>query len=108
MVFIIDGLDECLDRKTRCLLLKMIHDALPRLRGFKFIISSRPEQDIRSQFDTLSPEMSERYELVSDMAAYEDVRIFLNDKLKEIRESHPLHHTLGRELIRDLVTKHYT
>jgi len=44
MLVVINGLNECINQKARNLILKLVFDALPRLRAsIKFLIVSRPE-----------------------------------------------------------------
>ena len=58
-IFIIDGLDECLDTNLQlpdvdkqCEILRCLHYILQQLPSFAVLIASRPEYHIQSMFDT--------------------------------------------------------
>jgi len=94
-LLIIDGLDECTNRMAQTLILKVVFNNLPRLHGhFKFLIISRPEYDIQGFFDSVaanSPgQLFNMIELLGDLQAYEDVRVYLRDSFHRIKQTHPL------------------
>ncbi|PPQ85048.1 hypothetical protein CVT25_010270 [Psilocybe cyanescens] len=90
-VVIIDGLDECEDRKGQLEILATISNALEQHRlPFIFLIASRPEHDIRTAFGygylkdiTMSVPLDDEYR------PSDDIRVFLQDSFTEIKETHP-------------------
>ncbi|KDR70074.1 hypothetical protein GALMADRAFT_145104 [Galerina marginata CBS 339.88] len=109
---IIDGLDECRDRDAQRLVLDIIQRAASRLSTvFKFFLLSRPEHHIESVFrlpNLLS--MSTFIDLKKDLSAYDDIRLFLQDRFDEIKATHPLNSKIdpswpGDEAIEELVRK---
>lgn len=94
MLIIVDGLDECIVQKEREDTLEVIFDALPRLHGHvKFLIVSRPEYDIQRSFDFVATSIGQHINTIGlqgDLQAYEDVRIYLNDNFRRIKQTHPL------------------
>jgi len=111
---IIDGLDECKDRKARRLILNALCNAFSQLQGWlKFLIASRPEHDIQTFFQITTDTMGEKINLVDiseDIRAHEDVYVYLCDQFERIKREHPLHATLDpnwptRGAIQKLVEK---
>lgn len=94
MIMIVDGLDECHDIKARRLVLQTIRDAVPQFRGhLRFLITSRPEHDIQTFFKAMVASMEGQVKLIelkSDLQAYEDVRKYLVDNFKRIKQEHTL------------------
>jgi hypothetical protein len=94
MIVIVDGLDECRDEKARRLILQTICNALPQLRGhLRFLIASRPEHDIEAFFKTTVATMEGQVKFIgleSDFRAYDDVRVYLVDSFKRIKQEHTL------------------
>jgi len=90
-LLIIDGLDECINRMA---ILKVFFDNLPRLQGhFKFLIISRPEYDIQRFFESAATnpgQLVDTIELLGDLQAFEDVRVYLRDNFDRITRTHPL------------------
>ena len=93
-LIIVDGLDECADQKARAIILKSIFDNLPRLHGhLKFLIVSRPEYDIQRSFKSAAAshgQYTDTIELLGDLRAYEDIRVYLRDNFDRIKQTHPL------------------
>ena len=89
---IIDGLDECADQMAQSLILKSVFDNLPLLRGnLKFLIVSRPEHGIQRSFQSVPANLQQHVdtiELLGDLSAYEDVRIYLRDRFHRIKQTH--------------------
>ena len=96
MLIIIDGLDEFEDRIQRCLILKTIFDAVPRLCGhLKFLVASRPEFDIQSFFKLTDVKVHVKIvELLEDARAYDDVRTYLRESFNQLKQTHPLQEKL--------------
>jgi len=114
MLIIIDGLDECVNQSARNLILKILFDALPRLRGhLKFLVVSRPEYDIERSVESATVNLGRRIDkigLLGDLQAYEDVRLYLRQSFCRIKQAHPLreHFTPGwpsHDAIEQLVEK---
>lgn len=94
LTFIIDGLDECENPKVRRLILKTICGAHPRLRGYvKFLITSRPEDDIQVFYEKTRGEHINRIELLSDP---NDVRLYFYDEFDRIKREHTLRATFSQ------------
>jgi len=93
MLIIVDGLDECVDRTARNLILEMVFKAFPLLHGhIKFLIVSRPEYDIQRSFDSAGHSLEQhinRIELQGDLEAYDDVRFYLWGSFDRIKQTHP-------------------
>ena len=111
---IIDGLDECKDRKARRLILNALCNAFSQLQGrLKFLVASRPEHDIQTFFQITTDTMGEKINLIDiseDIRAHEDVYVYLCDQFERIKREHPLHATLDpnwptRGAIQKLVEK---
>ncbi|KDR67170.1 hypothetical protein GALMADRAFT_18872, partial [Galerina marginata CBS 339.88] len=90
-IIIIDGLDECNDRSSQVKILTAISTTLQRHRlPLIFLIASRPEHDIRHSFDVgYMKEITTRLPLNDDYLPSDDIRLFLQDKFTEIKETHP-------------------
>jgi len=111
-LIVLDGLDECISRTSQVSILNVISNAV---RTFKlpvvFLIASRPEHDIRETFS--SAEMVGVHTCVMLDDRYkpdEDIRIFLNDSIRRIKEKHPFRRMIsttwpGEEVIETLVAK---
>ena len=94
ILMILDGIDECIDQSARNWILKIIFDALPRLLGYiKFLIVSRPEYDIERSIESAANSQGRhisRIELLGDLQAYDDVRVYLHDSFHRIKQTHLL------------------
>ncbi|PPQ64821.1 hypothetical protein CVT26_002653 [Gymnopilus dilepis] len=88
---VIDGLDECGDGKAQRQILSVFfsavhHSGLP----LSFLISSRPEHDIRSFFnEDASCSASRRITFDNEYRNNKDVETFLRSKFADIRKFHP-------------------
>ena len=88
-VFIVDGLDECLDQAEQKAIIRLFASVLERNIGWKILIASRSEQAIRSSFDAFVPrDLSTRIALSNEYDSDEDIQRFLNDKFAEIKTTH--------------------
>ncbi|KDR67130.1 hypothetical protein GALMADRAFT_22031, partial [Galerina marginata CBS 339.88] len=90
-IVIIDGLDECDDRSSQVKILTAISTTL-RLHRLPliFLIASRPEHDIRHSFDVgYLKEITTSIALNDDYLPSDDIRLFLQDKFTEIKDTHP-------------------
>ncbi|KAF9522637.1 hypothetical protein CPB83DRAFT_840359 [Crepidotus variabilis] len=96
-VILIDGLDECNDRESRRSFLQLVHKAIPTIPGLRFVVTSRPEEDIQAKFDQFRDEDYEKMELLADISAYDDIRTFLGAEFVRIRTTHPLRKILKED-----------
>ncbi|KDR67167.1 hypothetical protein GALMADRAFT_19575, partial [Galerina marginata CBS 339.88] len=90
-IVIIDGLDECDNRESQVKILTTVSRALQQHHlPLIFLIASRPEHDIRHSFDLgYLKEITTRLALNDDYLPSDDIRLFLQDKFTEIKETHP-------------------
>jgi hypothetical protein len=91
-IVIIDGLDECFDPNVQRNILDVLANARQKHQlPLIFLIASRPEQHISLAFNTgLLTSITTRLTLDDSYLPNEDIRLFLADKFKEIKSSHPL------------------
>ena len=76
LVFVIDALDECGDKRSRPGILTVLAEATTQVAWLKIIITSRPEVDIQHFFDAPSRSSYLRYDLAADQNAGVDLRTF--------------------------------
>jgi hypothetical protein len=76
LVFVIDALDECGDRRTRPGILNVLTRAATQAPWLKMIITSRPEVDIQRVFQALGQSSYSPYDLATDQEATVDLRTF--------------------------------
>ncbi|KAF4612162.1 hypothetical protein D9613_004613 [Agrocybe pediades] len=111
-LIIIDGLDECsasIDSQRD--LLFTLQEATTTTPFIRFLVCSRPENHLNSTFGL--PRITHIIHTIflgEDISAEEDIRLFLEDKFKEIREGHIFKHTLPTawprpEMVDTLVSK---
>lgn len=90
-LILIDGLDECNDQyHRRAVLLAVAHAIREHRLPFIFLISSRPESDIRSAFNSILVGLWTSLPLDCHYCADTDIRKFLNDSFWSIKETHPM------------------
>ncbi|CAA7269770.1 unnamed protein product [Cyclocybe aegerita] len=92
-LIIIDGLDECHSPDDQNRILRALTNALKdQPLGIKLIIASRPEQAIRTEFDSGALKLCSRRLSLNDssLRAWKDIDVFLRHKFLEIKTSHPL------------------
>ncbi|PPQ88276.1 hypothetical protein CVT25_005439 [Psilocybe cyanescens] len=107
IVVIIDGLDECDDPKVQARIIDLSFSLLDsRDLPLKILITSRPEIDISSSFDTKPFSMLARIALDHNYQSDCDIRQFLTDKFNEIKTQHPLrsHISIGWPAVDSLHT----
>ena len=109
---ILDGFDECGDANTQKYILEVFSQAVARISfPLIFLVTSRPEQAIRNSFNKVS--MSRLTKQLSLDDTYEpdaDIKILIESKCEEIRETHPARASLpspwpSHHAIEQLVTK---
>ena len=88
---IIDGLDECIDRKSQDDILKFLAQSARQLTTpFHFLIASRPELEIRDTFSSdILRSITHTLPLEHDYQSDEDIRHFLTSKFQELRSRRP-------------------
>ena len=95
-LIIIDGLDECHNPDVQCRILGVIshlfHDYhLP----LSILIASRPERHLTHAFSTQSlPKLHTTLALDVTYKPDNDIRLFLNDNFRQIKDTHPMRHYL--------------
>ncbi|KDR69715.1 hypothetical protein GALMADRAFT_27637, partial [Galerina marginata CBS 339.88] len=90
-IVIIDGLNECDGREAQVKILTSISGALRQHHlPLIFLVASRPEHDIKHTFDVgYLMEITTRIALNDDYLPSDDIRVFLQDKFTEIKDTHP-------------------
>jgi len=110
-LIIIDGLDECLDRSSQTAIIGAVFDVVRRHNGhIRFLIASRPEHDIVTAFSLQNNAILARLVLDDRYRPHEDIRLFLNDKIRGIKATHPFRNLIPEEwpengLVDDIVEK---
>ncbi|KAF9555772.1 hypothetical protein CPC08DRAFT_120154 [Agrocybe pediades] len=94
-LIIIDGLDECSAVNSQRDLLLTLHEVTNTTSLIRFLVCSRPECHINNTF-SLSYMVPIIYKIFLDYnyVAREDIRIYLEDKFKQIKEGHSFKHML--------------
>jgi hypothetical protein len=92
---IIDGLDECIDKKEQTDILSAICNALTtRELPLRFLILSRPEYDIRMRFQQTDLQSATvRYVLDMDDMVTKDIATFLEAEFSRIHQEHCIRET---------------
>jgi hypothetical protein len=80
LVLVIDALDECVDHRSRPVILEVLTDAAAQTPWLKVIITSRPEADIQRFFDNPICSLHLRYDLAADEGAGADLEIFARNQ----------------------------
>ena len=111
-LIIIDGLDECDTPAVQCSILQVIsllfHDYhLPLL----ILVASRPERHLNHAFTTGSlPELHTTLALDDTYKPDDDIRVFLTDNFRQVKDTHPMRHYLDHswpsvEVLEQLVAR---
>lgn len=88
-LIIIDGLDECNDSKMQAMIVQIFSSAFAQYpHHLRLLVSSRPELALRDAFTMLDTDHVS-LELAPD-DLYDDIRLYLADNLKRIRQWHIL------------------
>ncbi|KAF9013069.1 hypothetical protein BDQ17DRAFT_576307 [Cyathus striatus] len=89
---IIDGLDECNDRKVQVMIIQVLTWVSSQLSvHLRFLITSRPELEIRNTFDSRSVrDLCTRLVLDDHYAPDKDIEIYLRSEFARIKEGHTL------------------
>ncbi|KAJ7630231.1 hypothetical protein FB45DRAFT_531164 [Roridomyces roridus] len=84
-VVVVDGLDECADRKHQQQLLNLFIKAIEAGRlPIRLVVASRPEPQIREILEAKAA-LCRSYELSADESAYNDVKLYLGDEFRRVR-----------------------
>jgi hypothetical protein len=84
LVFVIDALDECGDRRSRPVILNVLTHAATQAPWLKMIITSRPEVDIQRAFQGHGQSLYSPYDLAADQEATVDLRTFARSQFDVI------------------------
>ena len=89
---IIDGLDECHDKATQQLILRLLCEAITVHKlPLRFLIGSRPESHIRESFDRESlRSVTRRVVLDEKFNPGRDIQVFLQDGFADICAKNPI------------------
>lgn len=92
IVFIIDGLDECNERSAQTTVIRSIASLLESAKlPILFLVASRPENHLAMVFNSNKVHrILCRLALDHKYLPENDIRLFLQDKFAEIKETHPL------------------
>jgi hypothetical protein len=111
-LIVLDGLDECGDGNTQKYILEVLSQAVAQISfPLIFLVTSRPEQAIRNAFNKVSIRgLTERLPLDDRYEANADIKILIESKCEEIKETHPARASLpspwpSDHEIEQLVTK---
>ena len=91
-LIILDGMDECRTTSAQTHILNALSTAVKRLHiPLCFIVTSRPEQDIRQMFNDQNGLGSLSFSIALDdtYRPDDDIRIFLQSTFDEIKRQHP-------------------
>lgn len=83
IVIVIDALDECGTRDQRASLLRVLSELTKEVPDLRFVITSRPEPDIRSAFEPQAHVLASELE-TSSPGAIDDISIYFKIRLREI------------------------
>ncbi|KJA25222.1 hypothetical protein HYPSUDRAFT_135167, partial [Hypholoma sublateritium FD-334 SS-4] len=97
ILVIIDGVDECSGDEIQ---VDMIHTIAELLHSKDLplivLFASRCENQIQMAFDSeCMDDILKRLPLDHEYSSFDDIRSFLNDKLNDIKRSHPFRRSLG-------------
>ncbi|KAJ7854077.1 hypothetical protein B0H14DRAFT_2508476, partial [Mycena olivaceomarginata] len=89
-IIVLDGLDECQDRKVQQQLLRLFIEAIRARRlPVRMLVLSRPEPHLREVLETRETSQICRPLVMSaDEAAYDDIRTYLCDEFARINSEH--------------------
>ncbi|KAF5327428.1 hypothetical protein D9619_005115 [Psilocybe cf. subviscida] len=93
MLFIIDGLDECMDSRMQQLIVRLFVSLLASTTTtirHKILIVSRPESHIVSAFSAIDICSHVRHLCLDEWKSIADIEIFLRAELEVVKHTHPL------------------
>ncbi|KAF9013075.1 hypothetical protein BDQ17DRAFT_1419255 [Cyathus striatus] len=99
---IIDGLDECSDRKVQVTIIQVLTWVSSQpLVHLRFLIASRPELEIRNAFNSRSVQkICTRLVLDNRYAPDNDIHVYLRNEFTRIKEEHTLSLALWEDATR--------
>ncbi|KAF4621681.1 hypothetical protein D9613_012783 [Agrocybe pediades] len=110
-LIIIDGLDECSNVNSQRGLLITLQEVANATSLIRFLVCSRPESHLNSAFNLpqMVPMVHEIF-VGNSSSAWNDIRAYLTDKFKEIKDGHSFKHMLPDmwptpEAVTDLVSR---
>ena len=100
---IIDGLDECHDKATQQMILRLLCETITVHKlPLRFLVGSRPESHIRTSFDQESLyTITQRVALDETLNPGRDIRVFLQDGFAKICAENPILSHVERPWPRD-------
>jgi len=111
-LIIIDGLDECDTPATQCSILQIISRIFRDYRlPLLVFVASRPERHLTHSFTTGTlPEFHTTLALDDTYKPDDDIRLFLTDSFREVKDTHPMRRYLDHlwpsvEVLEKLVEK---
>ncbi|KAF5324379.1 hypothetical protein D9619_011190 [Psilocybe cf. subviscida] len=96
LILLIDGLDECDSESKRGQqqILRAFDKVLAEYPSlFRLLVASRDESQIQAAFNTISSQCLRLY-LDDQYSPKNDIRVFVNAQFEQVRDTHPLAHTL--------------
>jgi NACHT domain len=103
LVLVIDALDESGEPQPRARLLKCLAELCTRVNWLKIVVTSRPEHDISSFFQTLEPM---RQDLSKDTQAHQDIRNFARYRMDLLANQYHLPNDWpGESRLEQIVTR---
>ncbi|KAF8990613.1 hypothetical protein BDQ17DRAFT_365467 [Cyathus striatus] len=97
---IIDGLDECNDRKVQAMIIQVLTWVTLQTSVYlRFLITSRPELEIRNTFNSRSVrDLCTRLVLDNHYQPDRDIEIYLESEFTRIKEEHTLASILSKDI----------
>jgi len=91
-LIIIDGLDECDTPAVQCKVLNIVSLLFQKYRlPFRILVASRPERHLTHSFNTGSlPKIHTTLALDDTYKPDDDIRLFLTDNFRQIKQTHPM------------------
>ena len=91
ITILVDAIDECVDRRERGNLLRLLHSLTQRKRPtIVVVVASRPEPDLRTAYDAPVLKSATTHLSLEKYDTSSDVRHFLCGEFETIRNTHPL------------------
>ncbi|KAL7280370.1 hypothetical protein ACG7TL_005295 [Trametes sanguinea] len=91
-VVIIDALDECTDDEAVSIFLKALSMQIPALVPLRFLITSRPNENVKAEFSRRAlAQHTQEFPLsgIPNEVTTRDITLFLSRRLEEIRTRYP-------------------
>ena len=85
LLVIVDGLDECIDEKEQCTVLNAISEAVTKHIPLCFLVTSRPEHQIRTRFKKNDLIAITKQLDLDEIDATTDIQAFLHSEFSRIK-----------------------